>query len=93
VVRQHTAKVLRVPNIMARHTGTRFRVKRLHELTKQDRTTLLADEPPVRAVTSRLVGLDCLRHQIKTLDKTVHTRLHHTPSSEPLLTVQGIGTI
>ena len=46
---------------MARHTGARFRVKRLHERTKQDRTTLLADEPPVRAVTSRLVGLDCLR--------------------------------
>jgi transposase len=37
--------------------------------------------------------LDCLRQQIKTLEKTVHTRLNHTPSYEQLLTVQGIGTI
>jgi transposase len=47
----------------------------------------------VLAVTSSLVVLDCLRHQIKTLEKTVHKHLHHTPSYEQLLTVQGIGTI
>ena len=45
------------------------------------------------AVTSSLVVLDCLRHQIKRLEQTVHKRLHHTPSYEQLLTVQGIGTI
>jgi transposase len=54
---------------------------------------MLAEEPQVLAVTSSLVVLDCLRHQIKTLEKTVHTRLNHTPSYEQLLTVQGIGTI
>jgi transposase len=93
VVRQHTANVLRVPNIMARNTGARFSVKRLRELTKQERTTWLADEPQVLAVTSSLVVLDCLQQQIKTLEKTVHKRLCHTPSYEQLLTVQGIGTI
>ena len=45
------------------------------------------------AVASSLVMLDCLRQQITTLEKTVHKRLHHTPSYEQLLTVQGIGTI
>src|SRR5262249_23451548 len=35
----------------------------------------------------------CLRQQIKTLEKTVHKRLHHTPAYEQLLTVDGIGTI
>jgi transposase len=93
LVRQHTANVLSVQNIMARHTGARFSVKRIHELTKQELTTLLADEVQVLAVTSSLVVVDCLRHQIKTLEKTVHTRLNHTPSYEQLLTVQGIGTI
>jgi hypothetical protein len=34
-----------------------------------------------------------LRQQIKTLEKTIHTCLHHTPAYEQLLTVQGIGTI
>jgi transposase len=47
----------------------------------------------VLAVTSSLVVLDCLRQQIKTLEKTVHKHLHHTPSYEQLLTVQGIGAI
>src|SRR5436309_2638312 len=78
LVRQHTANVLSVQNIMARNTGARFSVKRLHELTKQELTTLLADETQVLAATSILVVLDCRRQQIKTLEKTVHKRLHHT---------------
>src|ERR671931_559426 len=93
LVRQHTANVLSVQNIMARNTGSRFSVKRIQELTKQDLTTLLAEETQVLAVTSSLMVLDCLRHQIKMLEQTVHKRLHHTPSYEQLLTVQGIGTI
>jgi len=76
VVRQHTANVLSVQNILARNTGARFSSKRMHELTKQDLTTLLADETQVLAVTSSLVVLDCLRHQIKTLEQSVHQRLH-----------------
>src|ERR687884_2346573 len=91
VVRQHTAHVLSVQNIMARNTGVRFSVKRLRELTKQELTTLLADETQVLAVTSSLVVLDCLRHQIKTLAQSVHKHLHHTPSYEQWLTVPGIG--
>jgi len=93
LVRQHTANVLSVQNIMARNTGARFSVKRIQELTKQELTTLLAEETQVLAVTSSLVVLDCLRQQIKMLEKTVHKRLNHTPSYEQLLTVDGIGTI
>jgi transposase len=93
LVRQHTANVLSVQNILARNTGSRFSVKRLQDLTKQDLTSLLAEEPQVLAVTSSLAVLDCLRQQIKALEKAVHTRLHHTPAYEQLLTVQGIGTI
>ena len=93
LVRQHTANLLSVQNILARNTGARFSGKRIHELTKQDLTTLLADETQVLAVASSLVVLDCLRQQIKTLEKSVHKRLHYTPSYEQLLTVQGIGTI
>src|ERR1700745_204404 len=66
LVRQHTANVLSVHNILARNTGARFSVKRLRELTKQELTTLLADETQVLAVTSSLVVLDCLQQQIKT---------------------------
>src|SRR5499425_38963 len=80
LVRQHTANVLSVQNIMARNTGSRFSVKRIHELTKQELTTLLAEETQVLAVTSSLMVLDCLRHQSTMLEQSVHKRLHHTPS-------------
>jgi transposase len=78
---------------MARHTGARFSGKRLRELTKQARTTVLADATQGLAVTSSLVVLDCLQPQIKTLETTVHKRVPHTPSYKQRLTVQGMGTI
>jgi transposase len=93
LVRQHTANVLSVQNIMARNTGVRFSVKRIQEWTKQELQSVLTEEPQVLAVTSSLAVLDCLKHQIKTLEQTVHKRLHHTPSYEQLLTVAGIGPI
>ena len=93
LVRHHTANVLSVQKIMARNTGALFSVKRIQELTKQDLTTLLAEETQVLAVTSSLVVLDCWRHQSKTLAKTIHKHLNHTPAYEQWLTVQGIGTI
>ena len=37
--------------------------------------------------------LNCLRQQIKTLEKAVTTPLQHTPAYEQLLSVEGIGTI
>src|SRR5215831_8232658 len=64
LVRQHTANVLSVRNILARNTGSRFSIKRIHELTKQELQSLLTEEAQVLAVTSSLVVLDCLQHQI-----------------------------
>jgi transposase len=93
LVRQHTANVLSVQNILARNTGARFSGKRIHELTKQELTTLLAEDTQVLAVTSSLMVLDCLRQQINRLEQSVHKQLHHTSAYEQLLTVQGIGMI
>ena len=93
VVRQPPAHGLSVQNSLARHTGARFSVKRRQELTKQDLTTSRAAAPQGLAVTSSLVGLACLRHQINMLEQSVQTRVQHTPSSAQWLTVQGIGTI
>src|SRR5215468_8425612 len=93
VVRQHTANVLSVHNILARNTGARFSGKGMHALTKQELQSLLTEETQVLAVTSSLVVLDCLQHQIKILEQSVQKRLRHTPSYEQLLTVAGIGPI
>jgi len=93
LVRQHTANVLSVQNIMARNTGLRFSVKQIHEFTKQDLEGVLPDANQVLAVTSSLALLDCLSQQITTLEKAVTQYLQHTPAYEQLLTVEGIGTI
>ena len=93
VVRQHTANGLRVHNIMARNTGLRFSVRPMHACTKQDLEGVLPEANQVLAVTSRLARLDCLRQQSTTLEKAVTQYLKHTPASEQLLTVDGIGTI
>jgi transposase len=93
LVRQHTSNVLSVQNILARNTGARYSLKRIHELTQQELQSLLTEEAQVLAVTSSLAVLDCLQHQIKILEQSVHKRLRHTPSYEQLLTVAGIGPI
>jgi transposase len=93
LVRQHTANVLSVQNILARNTGMRFSAKRIHEFTKTDLEGLLPEAHQVLAVTSSLALLACLSQQIKTLEKAVTTSLQHTPAYEQLLSVDGIGTI
>ena len=93
LVRQHTANVLSVQNILVRNTGARLSVKRLRELTKREIERLLPEADQILAVTSSLAVLDCLSRQIKALEHTVQTRLKHTPAYEQLLTVQGIGAI
>jgi transposase len=93
LVRQHTANVLSVQNILVRNTGARFSLKRIRELTKPELEGLLPETAHILAITSSLAVLDCLSHQIKALEKSVHQRLHQTPAYEQLLTVKGIGPI
>ena len=93
LVRQQTAHVRRLPNIIVRNTGVRLSAKRLHELTKEELQGMLPEADQVLAVTSGLAVLDCLRHQIQTLEQAVMQRLKHSPAYEQLLTVDGIGVI
>jgi transposase len=54
---------------------------------------LLPEAEQVLAVTSSLALLECLSQQITTLEQAVRKRLKHTPASEQLLSVKGIGEI
>src|SRR5262247_2145984 len=60
LVRQHTAQVLSVHNLLVRNTGVRFSVKRIQELTKQELARMLPNAEHVLAVTSSLAVLHCL---------------------------------
>src|SRR5262247_3697313 len=66
VVRQHTANVLSLHNIIGRNTGVRLSAKRIHALTLEALEPLLPEPTPVLAVTSSLAVVHCLGHQIKT---------------------------
>src|SRR5215471_19325971 len=79
LVRQHTANVRSVQNILARNIGRRFSTKQIHKFIKADLEGLLPEVAQVLAVTSSLALLHCLRQQSTTLAKAVTTSLHHTP--------------
>jgi transposase len=93
LVRQQTANVLSLQNIIVRNTGVRLSAKRLNELTKEELQSMLPAADQVLAVPSSLAVLDCLRQQIKTLEHAIMQRLKHSPAYEQLLTVDGIGAI
>ncbi|HSF30184.1 MAG TPA: IS110 family transposase [Candidatus Tectomicrobia bacterium] len=93
LVRQQTATVLSLQNIIVRNTGVRLSAKRIHALTLEEIECLLPEPEHSLAVTSSLAVLHCLEQQIKTVEKLVHTRLKHSPAYEQLQTVEGIGTI
>src|SRR5262245_24701318 len=93
LVRQQTANVLSLQNIIVRNTGVRLSAKQIHELTKEALQGLLPEADQVLAVTSSLAVFVCLRHQMKTLEQAVMKHLKHSPAYEQLLTVDGIGAI
>src|SRR5919201_5530791 len=71
LVRQHTAPLLSVHNLMARNPGSRFSATRLVELTPADLQGMLPEAEHVLALTSSLAVVHCLGQQIKTLEQTV----------------------
>lgn len=93
LVRQQTANILSVQNILMRNTGVRFNAQRMRALSPPDLMRLLPEPAQVLAVRSGLAVLHTLGEQMTTLEKTVSTSLKHTPAYEQLLTVDGIGTI
>src|SRR5205823_10115625 len=93
LVRQQTANVLSLQNIIVRHTGVRLSAKRIHALTVEELERLLPVPEHVLAVTSSLVVVHCLAQQITTLEKTVQKHLKHTSAYAQLQTVAGIGPI
>src|ERR1044072_1293440 len=74
LVRQHTAQVLSVQNLLVRNTAVLFGAKRIVELTPSALATMLPNAEHVLAVTSSLAVLHCLGQQIKTLEKAVQQR-------------------
>jgi transposase len=93
LVRQQTANVLSLQNIIVRNTGVRLSAKRIYALTVEALERLLPVPEHVLAVARSLVVVHCLAQQIKTLEEMVQKRLKHTAAYAQLQTVAGIGPI
>jgi transposase len=93
LVRQQTANVLSLQNIIVRNTGVRLSAKRIYALTVEDLERLLPVPEHVLAVARSLVVVHCLAQQIKTLEEMVQKRLKHTAAYAQLQTGAGIGPI
>jgi transposase len=93
LVRQQTATVLSLHNILVRNTGGRLRAKRMHALTLAEVARRLPEPEHSLAVTSSRAVWHCLEQQMKTVEKLVQTRRKHRPAYEQLQTVEGIGAI
>src|ERR687883_1059962 len=91
LVRQHTANVLSIQNIIVRNTGSRLSANRIKQLSRNDVEGLLPDADQALAVTSALAVVRCLTEHIKAVEKRVSARMQSTPLYELLQTVAGIG--
>lgn len=91
LVRQKTANVLSIQNLIARNTAMSLSANHIKKLTLQEVETLLPSPDVVLAVKSNLAVMHCLEEQIQALEQVVIARARLKPTFKPLLTVQGIG--
>jgi transposase len=93
LVRHKTMVVLSLQSLLTRLTGTRLSLPRLRQLTPDGIQTLVSFPEQVQAVESSLTVLQCLEHEIRTIEDTVGEAGRTQSGSTLLQTVPGIGPI
>ena len=93
LVRQRTANVLAVQNLLARNLGHSLSANAIKRLGLEEVDRLLPDADLALAVKSNLAVMRSLDEAIEQLEKTVKTRIQPRPEFAPLLSVSGIGAI
>lgn len=93
LVRQKTANVLSIQNLVTRNTGTSVSADRIRQWEETDIDQLLPEPQQALAVKSNLAVIRCLQAQIAALEKAVLGQVKYQPDFEHLLTVSGIGKI
>jgi transposase len=93
LVRQKTANLLNIQNLMARNTGTSISGNRIKQLQAEDLERLVPEPALALAIRSNLTVMHCLEPQIDILERAVQDRVDVRPAFTRLLTVNGIGDI
>ena len=90
-MRQKTANLLSIQNLVTRNTGTALKGNALKQLTGEEVTALLPDADLALAVQSNLAVIQCLEEQIGQIERVVPHRVKLKAEFQSLLTVRGIG--
>lgn len=93
LVRQRTANLLSIQNLIARHTGARVSANRIKHLTVDEVARLLPPAEPALAVQANLAVMGCLAGEIAILERVIKERVALRPAFRYLRTVDGIGEI
>ncbi len=93
LVRQRTANLLSIQNLVTRNTGSSISSNRIKLLRAEDIESLLGNADQVLAAQSNLWVLRCLEEQIGKLEQVIKERVKLRPQFRYLKTVDGIGEI
>lgn len=93
LVRQRTANLLSIQNLVTRNTGSSISSNRIKVLRAEDIESLLGNGDQALAAQSNLWVLRCLEEQIAKLEQVIKERVKLRPQFRYLKTVDGIGEI
>jgi transposase len=93
LVRQRTAHILSIQNLVSRNTGSGISANLVKRLDEETIDQMIPEPDRAAALKSNLVVMKCLNEQIERLEKLVKSRAVLDPRFKPLLSVDGIGTI
>src|SRR5574341_1767847 len=93
LVRQRTANLLSIQNLVVRNTGSSISSNRIKLLKVEEVGSLLGHADCALAAQTNLWVLRCLEEQIGKLERVVKERVKLKPAFRYLRTVDGIGEI
>lgn len=93
LVRQQTATLTSIENLVARNTGQTLSANGVKRLTDEDAGALLGNADLALPVQSSLAVLRCLAQEIARLEKAALARVRVRKEFQTLLTVSGIGPV
>jgi transposase len=93
LVRQKTANLLSIQNLLTRNTGVSLSGHWIQQLSLADLERLVPEADLALAVRSTLAVMHCLVAEIVLLERTIKARAKLRPAFTQLLSVSGIGDI
>jgi transposase len=93
LVRQRTANVLSIQNLVQRNTGGRMQAAAIKALAPEEATQLVAHPEVALAIAASVRVRHCLDAEIRALEKAVRARVKLRPEFLTLQSMPGVGNI